>query len=567
MKKITLSLAFLFSLALFKGQVNNITTAPSATAANGTTGLRAPNGTSNHTSLRACYFVPASEIAATLNGTIASFGFVFTSTVCNQPANGNFTVYLQNTAATSFTGGTSWSTNTVGMTQVYSGVFNLPTGSGPAVVDFQFPVQFAYTGGGLNVAYEYEGTQFSSGAAIYTAFTSSPTNCGATNTSPTLPAANTLSLTTFRPLFRFGTPNSYTNEASVLSINAPGKVSQQTGIQHTISVSVFNGSNMTLNNIPVDLNIIGANFFSSTVTISSLAAGATTAVVFPAYNPTVLGISQINVSIPADQTPTNNAAMFTQSTTCDVIATGPASFAPVTYSNNYVGFNTGSGVIYSKFLIPTSQTLIAAQIAISNDADNVGKSVYAVVANNTGSVLATSNTLVISASDLDKFYTFNLGPLGIAGGQVFHVGLAQIAGTPGYFPLAATPAPSTPTFYVTQSLAGGALNPLNNNLGYFAIEPMFLSPCNGVGIVEANNDQDILMKVQPNPASDKVIVYIGNASQGLKLEVRNMLGQLVMIQEKLEEMNELNLNEFKSGVYFISVVKNNKKITQKLIVE
>lgn len=567
MKKIYLTLAFILTLGLFNAQVNNITTAPATASANGFTGLRAPNGTSNHTSLRACYFVPAAEISATLNGTVASFGFVYTSTLCNQPAAGNFTVWLQNTAATSFTGSTSWSANTTGMTQVFSGVFNLPTGTGPTTIDFQFPTQFAYTGGGLNVAYEFEGTQFASGNAVYTAFTSSPTNCGATNTSPTLPGVNTLSLTTFRPLFRFGTPNSYTNEAAVLSINAPGKVSQQTGIQHTISVSIFNGSNITKNNIPVDLNILGSNPFASTVTIASLAAGATTAVVFPAYNPTVLGISQINVSIPADQTTTNNAAMYTQSTTCDVIATGPASFAPTTYSNNYVGFNTGSGVIYSKFTIPTSQTLIAAEIGISNDMDAVGKSVYAVVANSTGSILATSQTLVIGAGDLDKFFTFNLGPLGVTGGQVFHVGLAQIAGTPGYFPLAATPAPSTPTLYVTQSLTGGALSTLNNNLGYMAIEPMFLSPCHGVGIVEANNDKEIIMKLQPNPASTHVTIYVNNISSDLKLEVRNMLGQVVITKQNISEMNELNISDLKSGVYFVSLTKANKKITQKLIIE
>lgn len=568
MKKIYLALSVLLSLSVVKAQVNNITTAPSASLANGTTGLRAPNGTSSHTSLRACYFVPASEIAATLNGTISSFGFVFSNTVCSAPANGTITVFLQNTAATSFTGTTSWSTNTVGMTQCFQGVYNLPTGSGPATVDFQFPSNFAYTGGGLNVAYEYEGGQFAptNGFAVYTAYTSSPTICGATNTNSVLPAANTLSTTTFRPLFRFGTPNSYTNEASVLLINAPGKVSQQTGLSHNISVNVFNGSNITKTNIPVSLSILGTNPASSTVTIASLAAGATTNVVFPTYNPSALGISQINISIPNDQINGNNSASFTQSVTCDVIATGPASFAPVSYSAG-VGFNTGSGVIYSKFTTATNQTLIAAEIAISSDASNLGNSVYAVVCNSVGAVLATSQTLTIGTGDLDKFYTFNLGPIGFVGGALYHVGLAQIPATPGYFPLGATYAPNATTLYVTQALSGGVLNPLNTNLGYFGIEPMFLSPCHGVGIVEADNDKEINMVLQPNPANTHVTVHVNNVDASLKLEIRNMLGQVIMQKQHVDEMNSIDLSGLKSGVYFVSLTKDKKKITQKLIIE
>jgi hypothetical protein len=567
MKNFYALLIILFSVAFFKAQVNLITTAPSASLSNGTTGLRAPNGTSGHTSLRACYFVPSSEIAATLQGTVSSFGFVLTATLCNQPANGTITVYLQNTSATSYTLGNSWSTATVGMTQVFSGVYNLPTGTGPTVVDFQFPSNFAYTGGGLNLAYEYVGGQFASGNAVYSAFTNSAINCGATNISSTMPAVNTLSTTTFRPLFRFGTPNSYTNEAAIQIINAPGKVSQQAGIQHTISVTVFNGSNQTLNNIPVDLSILGSNPYNSTVTIASLAAGASTNVAFPAYNPTVLGISQINATIPNDQINTNNSAMFTQSTTCDVIATGPASFAPTTYSLLCVGFNSGAGgCIYSKFSTSSTQTLISVDLAISNFTNNVGKSICAIVSNSMGVVLATSNTLVIASADIDKFYTFNFSPVTFSAGVLYYVGMAQMAG-PASLPLGATAAPNAPSFYVTQSLTGGALSPLNSNFGYFGIEPRFMSPCNGVGIFEVENDGIISMVLQPNPAKEKVLIHVNNSDGNMKLAIRNMLGQTVLEKNNIEEMNEINISGMKSGIYFVTLTKEKIQVTQKLIIE
>lgn len=566
MKKIYLISSILLCTAFYNAQVNIVTTAPSASLANGTTGLRAPNGNSSHTSVRACYHVPASELSA-LSPTIASFGFVLTNTLVNAPANGTLTVYLQNTSAASYALGTSWSTATVGMTQVFSGIYNIPQGSTATVVDFQFPSNFAYTpGNALNLAYEYVGAQFASNFAVYSAFTNSAINCGATNASAILPAVNTLSTTTFRPLFRFGSPNSFTNEAAVLILNAPGKVSQQTGLTHTISANIFNGSNITKNNINVDLIIVGSNAFTAAVNVPSLAAGASTTVLFPAYTPTVLGISQIAVSIANDQNNANNQVSFTQSVTCDVIATGPASFAPTSYSSG-VGFGTGSGVIYSKYRTAANQTLTSVNIGISSGVSNVGRTVYGVVCNSLGIIQGTSNALVISNSELDQFFTFNFTPITFLAGDQYYVGLAQTPGSPACFPLGATPAPNATTLYVTQPIAGGALTPLNTNLGYFAIEPRFMSPCNSVGLNEINNDVVTNLALQPNPAKDKVVIRVSNTNAKMTLEIRTLLGQLVMAKQNIEEQNEIDLSRIKSGVYFVTLIKEKTRVTQKLIVE
>ncbi|MBP9067963.1 MAG: T9SS type A sorting domain-containing protein [Bacteroidia bacterium] len=566
MKKIFFIGSFFISIAFFNAQVNLVTTAPSASLANGTTGLRAPNGNASHTSVRACYHVPASELSA-LSSSIASFGFVLTGTLANAPANGTLTIYLQNTSAPSYTLGTSWSTATVGMTQVFSGVYNIPQGSSPTVVDFQFPSNFVYTpGNALNLAYEYVGGQFASNFAVYSAFTNSAITCGATNASATLPAVNTLSTTTFRPLFRFGSPNSFTNEAAVVILNAPGKVSQQTGLTHTISATIFNGSNIAKNNINVDLTIVGSNAFTAAVNVPSLAAGASTTVLFPSYNPTVLGISQIVVSIANDQNNGNNQVSFTQSVTCDVIATGPASFAPTSYSSG-VGFGTGSGVIYSKFRTATNQTLTSVNIGISSGVSNVGRTVYGVVCNSLGIIQSTSNPLVISNLDLDQFFTFNFTPVTFLAGDLYYVGLAQTAGSPACYPLGSTPAPNATTLYVTQPIAGGGFTALNTNLGYFAIEPRFMSPCNSVGVNEINNDAVTNLVLQPNPTKDKVSIRVSNADKNMTLEIRNMLGQLVMLKQNIEGQNEIDLLGMKSGVYFVTLTKDKTRVTQKLILE
>lgn len=548
-------------------QINNIVTAPSASLSNGTTGLRAPNGNASHTSMRACYFVPANELAA-LNSTVSTFGFVLTNTLVSAPANGTLTVYLKNTTANSYTLGTAWSTATVGMTQVYNGVYNIPSGNTATVVDFPFPVNFTYTpGNGLYLAYQYIGGQFAPNVAVYSAYTNSAIIAGATNNSLTLPSAETMSTTTFRPLFRFGNPNPLNNEVVVQQLNVPGKVSQTAGTSHVISATIFNGSNTTLTAIPVNLNISGTNPLTASLSISSMAPGATTIVSFPTYSPNLQGISNIVLSVPADQNNTNNTRNITQSVTCNVIASGPSSLSPVSYSAG-VGFNSGSGKIYSVFNTQSTQTLIGTYLAISSDASNIGNSVYGVVADNAGFVIATSNTLTITSAELDTYQTFTFTPVTFVGNMNYHVGLAQMPGSTGYFPLGATPAPSTPTLYFTQPLSGSGLSPLNTNLGFFGIEPIFETTlCGMVGLSEVDHVKGINMSVYPNPSFNKVYVELSNADANTRIQLLNILGQVVMEKNNVSEINEINISELKKGIYVVNVINGASKSTRKLVVE
>lgn len=566
MKKIVFAFCILAALKL-NAQVNLMVTAPNASLSNGTTGLRAPNGNASHTSLRACYFVPASELSA-LSSTITSFGFVLTNTLVSAPANGTITVYLMTTSASSYGLGTAWSTATVGMTQVYNGVYNLPTGSTATVVDFPFPVNFNYIpGNGLYVAYEYKGGQFASNNAVYSAFTNSAVTAGATNASPTLPAVETLSTTTFRPLFRFGHPNTLSNDLSIQFLNAMGKVSQQTGTSQQISATLFNGSNTGLTNIPVDLTINGTNSFTASVTIPSLAAGAQTNVVFPAYNPSLPGLSNIIVSVPNDQNNANNTRNITQSVTCNVIGTGPTSVAPVSYSSG-VGFNTGSGKILSQFQTASTETLIGTYLAISSGINNIGKSVYAIVTNSNGVALATSNTLTISSAELDTYQYFGFNPIVFNANTNYHVGIVQPQGSPGYFPLGACPAPNAPPYYSTQSFTGTVLNPLTTNLGYFGIEPVFMtSLCSMVGLSDNSNTKDLSLKIYPNPAKDKLTLDIENVSKEMILQVTNMLGQVVLQKDDLSEKTILDVSTLPKGIYCLSLVQGKMIQSSKLVID
>ncbi|MBL7918101.1 MAG: T9SS type A sorting domain-containing protein, partial [Bacteroidia bacterium] len=370
---------------------------------------------------------------------------------------------------------------------------------------------------------------------------------------------------------RFGSPNTYTNEVAIVSLNAPGKVSQTTGTNHTITATIFNGSNSTLTNVPVSLNITGANPFTATTTISSITPGTTTNIAFAAYNPTALGASNMQVTLAADQNTLNNSASWTQSTSCNIIAANPASVAPISYSAG-VGFNTGSGKIFVRSSTASSQTLIGVHIGISSTSSNGGNSVFAAVADNAGNIIATSNTVVLIPSMYNNYTLFSFSPpVPFTANTNYFVGIAQPAGSPGYFPLGATAssiAIVTPTIYATQSFTGGAISTLTENYGYFAIEPIFATTlCSSVGFTDVNNLKPVQVKVYPNPASNYVSVNISNVNDKTTLQVMDVLGKVVMERNNLEETNELNLTTLNKGVYFIRIKNGKENCINKLIIE
>lgn len=563
MKKSLLSIfAGVLAAGFAYGQANIILTAPPTNSANGTTGVRAPNGTVGHTVMRAQYFVPAAELTA-LSPTVSSFGFVLTNTLVTAPANGTITVYLQNTGAASYTAGTTW--NTAGMTTVYTGTYNIPSGSTATVVDFPFPVNFNFTNGALNVAYEYTAAATSPGPAIYSAYTSAAT-AGATGASSTI-AAPSLGTTTFRPLFRFGTPNTITNDIAVEYISSPGLIPANTYTSSSPMALIRNNSNAALTNIAVGYSITGVTNTSGNVIVPSLAAGATTMVTLTTYTIplTANGSNNISVGVLPDQNNSNNIATKTVSLNCNAWGAGPSV---VNYSTTAVGFNTGSGIIYSRFSIPTTNTLTGALVAISTGTSNGGNSVYAVLANSTGSVIATSNTVMLIPSMYGTYQTFTFATTNVINANTdYHIGLAQPANAVGYFPLASfTTAVLPPNLYATASLTSNVASNLATNLGYLGLQAQFAGSCGSVGFNELSGLNPVKFDIYPNPASNSFNLVLGTLNNDMKVEVINALGQVVISKNNLVEKNEIDIQSLAKGVYFVKVTSGNESNTSKLII-
>ncbi len=547
MKKITLTLfTAMLSLATF-AQVNTVVNVPTPNTAPGTTGLRAPNGTVGHTVMRGQYFIPTADLTA-LSPTITSFGFALTSGV-NAAASGTLTVYLVHTGATSYTAGTTW--NTAGMTTIYNGAYSIPVGAAAANVDLNLPSAFSYTGGALNIAYEYTAGVTAGTGAIYTAFAG--TALGATGASSTTATAPVLGGTGFRPVLRFGTPNTFTNEIVVQSVNAPGKYPTSFATPQAVTAVIMNGSNITKTNIGVGLSITGANPFTNAQFIASLAAGATTVVTFAGAPTTVQGIQTVSVGVAPDQNNLTNTITQSQSITCNVWAYNPPSGS---YTAG-VGFGTGSGIISSQFATPVASTITSVRLAVSSDTATPGNSISGVLLNAAGAIIAQTNSVVVTPGMLGTFQTLNfLTPQALTANTNYYTGLAQGVGAAAWFPVGSQASPVTPTNYYTSALTATAAPAfLTSNLGYFGIEAVFTSTCGSVGLAELVAASKIA--VYPNPTVNGKTTIAGLEGTNT-VTVYNMLGQSVLTLTSDREVVSIDLSSQPLGNYLVRVTDSNK---------
>jgi hypothetical protein len=567
MKKSTLSIfASLMTFGSLMAQPFIAVTAPATSSANGTSGLRAPNGTVAHTVMRGQYFVPASELSS-LSATVQSFGFVLTNGV-NAAANGTLTIYLQNTPATSYTNGTTWTTG--GMTQVYSGTYNIPVVPTATTIDFPLSTTFTYSPGqGINVAYEYTAAVTSASVAIYTAY-SGPSTQGATGASSTI-TTPTLGTTAFRPLFRFGAVNTVTNDIGVNFISSPQVIATRVSTTHAVMAEIRNNSNATLNNVGVGLGVTGAVTHTAALIVPSLASGASTMVTFTPYSyaSTLTGVANISVSVLSDQNNANNLASISQTINCNGQASGPDVGGAL--FGNGIGYNTGQGILSNKMRFQAAATLTSIAVAISTPTSNLGNNLYGVVSNSVGTIIGTTGTVTIANANLTTYTSFTMAsPLALNANEDYYIGVAQPSNSVGYFPVASFTSATNqvpPQTLFSQPIAGGAPVAQNSSLGFLGIKPMFQGTCTAtsVGLTEVKNNI-VNLSLYPNPAKDFLTVSIANA-ENTSIDVINALGQVVLTVNNATETNTINTANLAKGVYFVTVSNGQQKSTQKLVIE
>lgn len=424
-------------------------------ASNGaTSGIRAPNGSNDHRFMRGALLVPATEFSAAgvANGrSIRALGMTY-QTPGNTPVTGNLKIYYLNTTQTTYSRGTSWATIISGMTLVYDSVLTLPTTGGGWSVNLQTPVN--YTGGGAYLAYDWTTTGTPATTAIvYRASDVLAASCVTANNATAAPT--TLGSTAFRPEIRWGLQR-VSSDLEVLALFGLGRNPRVLGGGERFQALVRNNGSSNANNAAVSLAMTGQNTLNVVKNVN-IAVDSTVLVEFDPFNAAQLGISTLTASVPADGASGNNSKSWTQEITDTTFSRSYGSSA-----NNSVGFNTGSGLLLTRFKANGQTSVRSVRVFISAHSGNAGNTISAVVTSPTGTILATSAGLTLTTAHYLTWQTFTFTTPVAVNNEEFMVGVRQPANTVGYFPVGAQMEPySAPNSFYSSNLTGGGLAPVN----------------------------------------------------------------------------------------------------------
>ncbi|MBC6697480.1 T9SS type A sorting domain-containing protein [Hymenobacter puniceus] len=339
------------------------------------------------------------------------------------------------------------------------------------------------------------------------------------------------------------------NDAFAQIIYSLGKA--PVGSPQVVQALISNTGSTALTNLPVTLNVTGANTFSDAKIITTLAPGTSTLVSFTAFTPNATGNNTLVVSVPADAVNTNNSQIYTQVVTANTFSyANNTPFDP----NQSVGFTAATtGAFVTKFNTPAPRTITAVGAGLA-DPNTVGRTIYSIVVNAAGAVLGRSADYVVQTADINTLKTLPLQTAVATPAGNFYVGVVQTAAPTGgarYFPLATyaeSPA-RTATFYTIApfTAAGGTLAE--------AGIPYVMEAQTSIvqGTSEALN-RAIAMYPNPSTGLVKLDVRGANAKGNLQVSVTNMLGQTVHTATLKDNFtNEVNLSSLANGMYLLKV--------------
>ena len=320
--------------------------------------------------------------------------------------------------------------------------------------------------------------------------------------------------------YRFSVP--VANDAAASVIQGYASVVVPASNPLTIRGIVSNtGTTAFTTAIPVTLTISGANTYTQTQNVASLALGATEVVTFSGITLPNVGQNTVTLSVPSDGNNTNNSVsqpMETSATTFSLATPGAPSPAN--------SFNPGYNRYYAaKMTLSTARSITAVSALLTDAgssatiATSVGETVYGVVIDiTTGAVLARSPDYVITAADLRTFHTFPLSaPATVPAGDVL-VGMFQTASATGlpYYPFGVQAEdPTRPNTYYIGSLGQAptvALTAAGQTIYKFPFGAVTAAPANSDVAVDDVQGYGSVAVPAGNPVSLRAVVRNGGTS-------------------------------------------------------
>jgi Secretion system C-terminal sorting domain len=381
--------------------------------------------------------------ATAINAIAFSTNTVGTTTTFN-----NVNIYLKNISAatTTFTNGTY---STAGYTLVYSGSVVL-TATG--FTEINLATAFTRTSG-TNLQMMITRTDNTNhNSYVWDCAMGNNLNALANSSrrysgNTALSAATALTASRFRPTVRL--IHRYNNDAKTAIIYTLGKLPKPNGLPHVVSALVTNVGKSIITNLNVTLNITGANTFSNTKIVATLAPLASAMVTFNGFNPVNIGINTVTVSVPADDNAANNSLFTSQ-----LVNTNTWSYANGAVASGGVGFNGASGDFVAKFNTISSSDIyeVSANFFVGGQTYRIGIWDATGVGGTPGVNLWTSANLVSIAG----VNTIPVAPVvNVAAGN-FYVGVKQIGTTNVSFSYQDESPIRSNTFYYTSPTGSSA---------------------------------------------------------------------------------------------------------------
>ena len=222
------------------------------------------------------------------------------------------------------------------------------------------------------------------------------------------------------------------NDLRVSAIYTLGKLPLSGGAPHKVVALIRNSGLLTQVSKNIGLSITGANTFSDSKFISTIAPGEVDTIVFDNFTPSVSGNNNVNVNVPSDDVLANNQKNFLMQTNANEFA-----YADTSSITGSFGFGVNSGYAMAKYYINGTKLVYSSKAYIIGSA-TVGQTLYGVVMSAAGAILDTSYHKVIQASDLNTWVSFNfVHPFASSTTNNYvYVGVAQMAGlTVSYNPI------------------------------------------------------------------------------------------------------------------------------------
>lgn len=264
-----------------------------------------------------------------------------------------------------------------------------------------------------------------------------------------LSGSTSLAASAFRPALRL--LHEYTTDIAVQEVYTLGRLPIPNGTPHTVSSLLKNFGSTTATNLNVTLNVTGANTFSNTQIIPSLAPGASQLVTFAGYTPASQGLNNVTVSIPPDDFTGNDSKSSSQ-----IVNQNTWSYADESGPFGSTGSTANTIDLVAKFNTNTNTSITQVRLNFSNTAGRA----YKVAFWDASGAGGTPGTLIWeSPSNLFTSLGYNLivlpAPVAITAGN-FYAGVRQAVSASSVFLSYQKESPiRTNTFYYA-SPSGGA---------------------------------------------------------------------------------------------------------------